>query len=77
LAEYKSLVNYAGNFVDTLLFIHYIAVLLLEIRHLKPTFYLKVSYFLRKLAFTSIYWHVEKSNKISNYIRDLYNFYML
>jgi vang-like len=42
LAEYKSLVNYAGNLVDTLLFIHYTAVILVEIRHLKPMYYLKV-----------------------------------
>ncbi|XP_025163686.1 vang-like protein 2 isoform X2 [Harpegnathos saltator] len=42
ITEYKSLVNYAGTFADTLLFIHYIAVLLIEVRHLQPTFYLKV-----------------------------------
>ncbi|XP_063990845.1 vang-like protein 1 [Diachasmimorpha longicaudata] len=42
ITEYKSLVNYAGTFVDTLLFIHYVAVLLIEIRHLQPTFYIKV-----------------------------------
>lgn len=42
ITEYKSLVNYTGTFVDTLLFIHYIAVLLIEIRHLQPTYYIKV-----------------------------------
>lgn len=42
ITEYKSLVNYAGTLADTLLFIHYVAVLLIEIRHLQPTFYLKV-----------------------------------
>lgn len=42
VTEYKSLVNYAGNLIDTLLFIHYIAVLLMEIRHLRPTYCLKV-----------------------------------
>jgi len=31
--DYKSLVGYATNFVDTLLFIHYVAVVLLELRH--------------------------------------------
>lgn len=43
ITEYKSLVNYAGTLADTLLFIHYVAVLLIEVRHLQPTFYLKVS----------------------------------
>lgn len=42
ITEYKSLVNYAGTLTDTLLYIHYIAVLLIEVRHLQPTFYLKV-----------------------------------
>lgn len=44
ITEYKSLVNYAGTFADTLLFIHYVAVLLIEIRHVQPTFYLKVNH---------------------------------
>ena len=42
VTEYKSLVIYAGTFVNTLLFIHYVAVLLIELRHLQPTFYVKV-----------------------------------
>ncbi|KAH0955454.1 hypothetical protein HN011_007641 [Eciton burchellii] len=42
ITEYKSLVNYAGTLTDTLLYIHYIAVLLIEVRHLQPTFYLKI-----------------------------------
>ncbi|XP_015609701.1 vang-like protein 1 [Cephus cinctus] len=42
ITEYKSLVSYAGTLADTLLFVHYAAVLLIEIRHLQPTFYLKV-----------------------------------
>ncbi|KAL2743257.1 vang-like protein 1 [Vespula maculifrons] len=42
ITEYKSLVNYAGTLADTLLFIHYVAVLLIEIRHFQPTFYVKV-----------------------------------
>lgn len=37
--------NYAGTLADTLLFIHYVAVLLMEIRHLQPTYYLKVCNF--------------------------------
>ncbi|XP_055855649.1 vang-like protein 2-B [Episyrphus balteatus] len=40
--DYKSLVAYATNFVDTLIFIHYIAVVLLELRHTQPTYYVKI-----------------------------------
>lgn len=40
--DYKSLVAYATNFVDTLLFIHYIAVVLLELRHQQPAYYVKI-----------------------------------
>lgn len=40
--DYKSLVAYATNLVDTLLFIHYIGVILLEIRHQQPRYYVKV-----------------------------------
>lgn len=40
-SDYKSLVSYATNFVDTLLFIHYIACVLLEIRHQQPAYYIK------------------------------------
>lgn len=41
-ADYKSLVSFATSFADTLLFIHYIAVVLLEIRHQTPVYYIKV-----------------------------------
>ncbi|XP_059607483.1 vang-like protein 2 [Phlebotomus argentipes] len=41
-ADYKSLVTFATSFADTLLFIHYIAVILLEIRHQQPVYYVKV-----------------------------------
>jgi vang-like len=41
-ANYKTLVSYAINLIDTLLFIHYVAVILLEVRHLHPTYYVKV-----------------------------------
>ena len=40
--NYKSLVNYATNFADTLLFIHYVAVILLELRDKQPVYYIKV-----------------------------------
>ncbi|XP_014211608.1 vang-like protein 1 [Copidosoma floridanum] len=42
LPEYKYLVNYADSLANTLLFIHYIAVLLIEIHPLKSSYYLKV-----------------------------------
>uniref|UniRef100_A0ABD2VRH4 Vang-like protein n=1 Tax=Trichogramma kaykai TaxID=54128 RepID=A0ABD2VRH4_9HYME len=42
IAEYKILVKYAGNFVDTLMLIQLVAVLSNEIIYLKPKFYLKV-----------------------------------
>lgn len=42
IPDYKALVLYATNFTDTLLFIHYIAVVLLEIRHLNPIYYVKI-----------------------------------
>ncbi|KAL7019860.1 hypothetical protein ACKWTF_011276 [Chironomus riparius] len=42
VANYKTLVSYAINFSDTLLFIHYVAVILLEIRHLQPLYYVKI-----------------------------------
>lgn len=41
-ANYKTLVSYAISFCDTLLFIHYISVILLEIRHLQPMYYVKI-----------------------------------
>nr|CAD7441382.1 unnamed protein product [Timema bartmani]CAD7452306.1 unnamed protein product [Timema tahoe]CAD7590785.1 unnamed protein product [Timema genevievae] len=40
--EYKGLVAYASSLADTLLFIHYLAVVLIEIRHLQPAYYIKV-----------------------------------
>lgn len=40
--NYKSLVSFATNFADTLLFIHYIAVVLLELRDRQPVYYIKV-----------------------------------
>lgn len=40
--EYKEIVQFAVSFVDALLFIHYIAVILLEIRQLQPLFVIKV-----------------------------------
>jgi vang-like len=42
VVDYKSLVAYSSSLTDTLLFIHYLAVVLIEIRHLQPTYYIKV-----------------------------------
>ncbi|XP_071454867.1 vang-like protein 2 [Hetaerina americana] len=40
--QYAGLVAYASTLTDTLLFVHYLAVVLIEIRHLQPTYYIKV-----------------------------------
>lgn len=40
--EYRGLVSYAGSLTDTLLFIHYLAVVLVELRHLQPMYYIKI-----------------------------------
>ncbi|CAG9132631.1 unnamed protein product [Plutella xylostella] len=41
-ADYTALVSYVSSYTDTLLFIHYVAVILMEIRHLEPTYYIKI-----------------------------------
>lgn len=43
MLEYRALVAYSSSLTDTLLFIHYLAVVLIEIRHLQPTYYIKVN----------------------------------
>lgn len=43
--EYRMLVSYASSLVDTLLFIHYIGVILIELRHLQSRYYVKVIFF--------------------------------
>ncbi|TRY78520.1 hypothetical protein TCAL_07165 [Tigriopus californicus] len=40
--QYYDVVQYATSMVDALLFVHYLAVLLIELRHETPQFYLKV-----------------------------------
>ena len=40
--EYRSLVQYALNLVDALLFVHYLAIVLMELRHRQPQYYVKV-----------------------------------
>lgn len=40
--RYRSIVYFAVSLVDALLFIHYLAVILLELRHLTPQYMVKV-----------------------------------
>eukprot|EP00095_Tigriopus_kingsejongensis_P001103 maker-scaffold497_size155254-snap-gene-0.11 protein:Tk01103 transcript:maker-scaffold497_size155254-snap-gene-0.11-mRNA-1 annotation:"vang-like protein 1" len=40
--QYYDVVQYATSMVDALLFVHYLAVLLIELRHETPQFYIKV-----------------------------------
>ncbi|XP_076333181.1 vang-like protein 2 [Tachypleus tridentatus] len=40
--SYQSIVLFALSLVDALLFIHYLAVILIEIRHLQPLYFVKV-----------------------------------
>ncbi|KAM3960108.1 strabismus domain-containing protein Vang [Aphomia sociella] len=40
--DYNALVSYVSSFADTLIFIHYVAVILMEIRHLEPVYYIKI-----------------------------------
>nr|XP_020444572.1 vang-like protein 2 isoform X2 [Monopterus albus] len=40
--DYRGIVGYAASLVDVLLFIQYLALVLLEVRHLQPAFCLKV-----------------------------------
>lgn len=41
--KYSALVAYASTLTDTLLFILFVAVVMIEIRHLQPVYYLKVT----------------------------------
>ncbi|XP_041980082.1 vang-like protein 1 isoform X2 [Aricia agestis] len=40
--DYSSLVSYVSSFADSLLFVHYAAIILIEIRHLEPVYYIKI-----------------------------------
>ena len=42
LVNYAELVQYALNLVDTLLFVHYLTIILIELRHKNPQYYVKV-----------------------------------
>ncbi|KAL3279415.1 hypothetical protein HHI36_016926 [Cryptolaemus montrouzieri] len=42
IVDYKALVAYASSFTDTLLYIMMAAVVLIEIRHLQPVYYIKI-----------------------------------
>jgi len=40
--QYQDLVYYANTMLDTMLFIHYLAIILMEIKHISPQFYIKI-----------------------------------
>jgi len=40
--QYHEIVRYANSMVDALLFIHYLAILLIEVNHNSPQFYIKI-----------------------------------
>lgn len=60
--DYRGIVGYAASLVDALLFIQYLALVLLEVRHLKPAFCLKV---VRTTDGTSRFYNV-------GYLRSVY-----
>jgi len=40
--KYSDIVQFALYLTDTLLFVHYLAIVLIELRHLSPVYYVKV-----------------------------------
>lgn len=60
LLEYRALVSYSSSLCDCLLCIHYVAIVLMEIRHLQPTFYIKVNILKVKIIFYFFYELVKK-----------------
>jgi len=40
--KYKDIVQFALSLIDALLFVHYLAIILIELRHLTPVYYVKV-----------------------------------
>lgn len=42
VVHYKGLVQFALNLMDALLFVHYLAILLMEMRHQEPRYYIKI-----------------------------------
>ena len=40
--EYKDIVQFALSLIDALLFVHYLAIILIELRHLRVQYYVKV-----------------------------------
>lgn len=39
---YLNLVKFANNLLDSLLFVHYLAIILMELRHRQPQYYIKI-----------------------------------
>ena len=40
--KYKDIVQFALSLIDALLFVHYLAIILIELRHVSPQYYIKV-----------------------------------
>lgn len=49
--EYRALVAYASSLTDTLLFILFVAVVLIEVRHVQPMYYIKVIFVLQAVNY--------------------------
>lgn len=41
-SNYKDIIQFASSMVDSLLFLHYVTIILVEIRHLQPTYCIKI-----------------------------------
>ncbi|RVE61066.1 hypothetical protein OJAV_G00166890 [Oryzias javanicus] len=61
--DYRGIVEYAASLVDALLFIQYLALVLLEVRHLQPAFCLKV---VRSADGASKFYNVGHLSRLSN-----------
>ena len=61
--EYRELVQFALNLVDSLLFVHYLAVLLMELRHKQSEYYVKVkepiNFYTSKLLSVKTFMNIE------------------
>ena len=40
--KYSDIVQFALSLIDALLFVHYLAIVLIELRHMSPSYYVKV-----------------------------------
>ena len=60
--EYRALVAYASSLTDTLLFILFVAIVLIEIRHVQPMYYIKVCIAFEMLIFSTqiLFGHLQR-----------------